>query len=130
MTAPRVSNADGGAACVAPKKQAQHRPNKGSFRKGDARICRDGAAKSKGHDVSNYFRKWLEETPDGLDCSRLDTLLTYLWDIASAANKQSVDAIKLLLERGYGKPVQAISGPDGGAIQVSFAALVADKAGE
>lgn len=96
---------------AAKQRATSHRRGKGKpFKPGDPRICKDGAAMSKGKQISNHFREWLEATPDGSDISRLDTLLEYLWDIASAANKQSVDAIKLLLERGYGKPMQPITG--------------------
>ena len=34
--------------------------------------------------------------------------------------RASVSAAQALLDRGHGKPVQAISGPDGGAIPVKF----------
>lgn len=34
--------------------------------------------------------------------------------------KASVSAAQALLDRGYGKPVQEISGPAGGAIPVKF----------
>jgi len=97
-----------------PKTGKNNNPTgKGGLGEHPERICRDGAAMSKGKQISNRFREWLESVPDGMDKPRLDTLLDYLWDIASAANKQSVEAIKLLMDRAYGRPVQTIAGdPD------------------
>ena len=47
----------------------------------------------------------------------MDTLVKWM---RSDNAKASVTASQALLDRGYGKPVQAISGPDGGAIPVKF----------
>ena len=108
---------------MAGKQRAtSHRRGRGRpFKKGDPRICKDGAAMSKGKQFSNRVREWLEQAEDGQDEPRINVLLGYLYDIASAGNKQSVDAIKALVDRGYGRPAQAVevSGPDGGPVQTS-----------
>lgn len=108
--APRV-RPDGGAAGVIEKQRpvSKRKPGAG-FAAHPENICRDGAAKSKGRQLQNLFREWVEATPDGDDKPRINKFLEYLEDIASAANKQSVEAIKLILERAYGKPMQPITG--------------------
>ena len=105
---------------------------KGGFGDHPERICRNGALKSKGREFQAIVREWLEAVPDGGDNTRIGTLLDYLWDIASAANKQSLDAIKLLLDRGYGKPSQAVelSGPDGGPTDIHYDARIVSPLAE
>lgn len=38
--------------------------------------------------------------------------------MASDNSRASVSAATVLLDRGYGKPAQAITGPDGGPVQI------------
>ena len=104
-----------------PKKQATHSPNRGSFVKGDPRICHDGAAKSKGKQFQVKLREMLERVVDGSSLN--DKFVEYLEDIASAANKQSVDAIKLLWDRAYGKSPQPLTDSDGNAVAPLFVRL-------
>jgi hypothetical protein len=49
-----------------------------------------------------------------------DALERLVYWMQSDNPKASVSASNSLLDRGYGKPSQAITGPDGGAIPVSF----------
>jgi hypothetical protein len=145
MAVPRVSNADGGAACVVKqdKKQRGGVTGKG-FMPG-----KSGNPNGRPHvedtlkDVLRAYgnlklpaklppawsagiTSWrLAGFPEPTTLVQLDAAMSWSRSLDGDAeeNRQRRD-------RMYGKPVQAISGPDGGAIQVSFAALVADKAGE
>jgi hypothetical protein len=49
-----------------------------------------------------------------------DALERLVFWMQSDNPKASVSASNSLLDRGYGKPSQAITGPDGGAIPVAF----------
>lgn len=54
-----------------------------------------------------------------------DLAINTLAEICAVADKDSarVSAAVALLDRGWGKPIQAISGPDGGAIPLEIAGL-------
>ena len=85
------------------------------FVKGDPRICHDAAAKSKGKQFQARLAAFLE-VEDAEGSSVNDRFVQYLDDIASAGNKQSVDAIKLLWDRAYGKSPQPVTDAEGNAV--------------
>ena len=118
-----------------PEKKAKRKANAGSFKKGDPRICSDGSLKSQGHYLQKYIREWVESKPIGTDGkkskeTRLDTLLKHLWNMATAENRQAVDAIKFIIERGYGKQVQPMSGELDVNISSGFSKAIAMMSGE
>lgn len=77
--------------------------NAGSFKKGDARINRNGRPK-KGESIAEKFRDALAERLTG-DYTRLDSMIDA---IVTKALKGDQDAIEFCIARGYGKLIDRV----------------------
>ena len=113
---------------IAGKTKRKHsKPPGKPFVKGDPRICRSGAAKSKGAKVAKQWREWLESAdPASVEGQlRIDALRDLLWDYAMSGNKLGLKAIEILLDRAYGKPAQTITGDADAPLLTTFKDWVA-----
>jgi len=89
--------------------------------KDDPRINRAGR-KPAGESMAEKLRAYLERVDPATGVSANDEFADYLRQIAAVGTRQSVEAIKLLWERAYGKPMQAVemSGPGGAALGITY----------
>jgi len=76
--------------------------------------------------MAEKLRAYLERVDPATKVSANDEFTDYLRQIAAAGTRQSVEAIKLLWERAYGKPQMAVemSGPGGAALTLSIPELI------
>ena len=82
----------------------------------------------------SWWKSKLDEMgwdPSEPDKTRREHLFDLAWDIAHAANKQSMDAIEFLIERGDGKTPTVLAGdPDNPLFAGGIAEAVARANGE
>lgn len=102
----------------------------GTFQPGDSRINRKGQISPMVKlrtDVQKFLESGRVELPDGAKVNRLNAVLRTAVKFACEGDAAFA---RMLLEYGYGKPVQALSGPDGEGLFTGIAEAVQRANGE